>query len=435
MSRTGSGPITMAELRLHVPDAPLPRLVGWLSQVGDNIRVSFEAGYVVDAARPTLSQLYRGADEAQTRAILTAVNDERLVRIGRLPVFFENMLPEGHNRDRLAERRGVDRDDEFELLAAAGHDLPGALEVLPAHEVPQAVVELHATKQLEPLEPSAVAAPVEDGFSLGGFVTKFSMVHSGERYVVRKGTEAGEVLVKLPSIAYPDLVHNEACCYRLAEAVGVRTAGASARPVAELDLPGVALPFSHYLHVPRFDRRRLLDGRTQRVHFEELTQALGIDSRRKYRDLPAAMRALLVLLKQSPASDVHELDEVFRRWTAYALMGNTDAHSKNWALVYADGVHPRLAPAYDMVCVAAYFDPADPRALSQNRQMDESLRAWNEDAAEALAKSAGLLAFNRFRRVVRDTRALAIARWPALLQEAPARVAATVQQRLARTAD
>ena len=104
--------------------------------------------------------------------------------------------------------------------------------------------------------------------------------------------------------------------------------------------------------------------------------------------------------------------------------------SKNWALVYADGVHPRLAPAYDMVCVAAYFDPADPRALAQNRKMDESLRAWGEDAAEALAKAAGLLAFNRFRRIVRDTRERARARWPALLADAPERVARTITQRL-----
>src|SRR6185436_1211738 len=63
MSRI-AGPITMAELRLHVPDAAHPRRVGWLSQVGDNIRVSFDDAYVGDAARPTLSQLYRGAGEA-----------------------------------------------------------------------------------------------------------------------------------------------------------------------------------------------------------------------------------------------------------------------------------------------------------------------------------------------------------------------------------
>lgn len=62
--------------------------------------------------------------------------------------------------------------------------------------------------------------------------------------------------------------------------------------------------------------------------------------------------------------------------------------------------------------------------------MDESLKAWNEDAAEALAKAAGLLAFNRFRRVVRETRALAASAWPALLKDAPSRVAATIESRL-----
>jgi len=62
--------------------------------------------------------------------------------------------------------------------------------------------------------------------------------------------------------------------------------------------------------------------------------------------------------------------------------------------------------------------------------MDESLKAWNEDAAEALAKAAGLLAFNRFRRVVRETRQRARALWPALLADAPRRVAATITQRL-----
>jgi len=62
--------------------------------------------------------------------------------------------------------------------------------------------------------------------------------------------------------------------------------------------------------------------------------------------------------------------------------------------------------------------------------MDESLQAWNEDAAEALAKAAGLLAFNRFRRIVRDTRERARALWPALLADAPPRVAATIAKRL-----
>jgi serine/threonine-protein kinase HipA len=424
-------PLTFAEVLLHTPQAPAPVQVGWLSRAGDNLRVSFHEQYIGNPSRPTLSQLYRGRSEADTLAIMRAVNDVRLVRIGRLPVFFENMLPEGHNRERLAARRGVEVDDEFELLAAAGHDLIGAVEVLPARDVPHDVLELHATKGLEPLAANAVAAPVVDGFSIAGYVTKFSMVHTGHRYVIRRGTAAGEILAKLPSTHYTDMVLNEGACYRLAEAVGIRTAGATVRPIAELDIPDEALvPFTEYLHVPRFDRRRLEDGTVKRVHFEELTQALGLESRRKYKDLHGAMVALLIGLQASDAAGQDDIDEVFRRWTAYALMGNTDAHAKNWGLLYQNGRDFTLAPAYDMVCVAAYFDPDDHVSLAQNRKMDEALHKWDEDEAEALAKEAGLLNFNRARRVVRDTRKLAAAAWPAILETAPRSVAAEVSRRL-----
>lgn len=423
--------VTMAQLLLHLPDSRPPRAIGWLSQFGDNLRVSFASDYVNDVARPTLSQLYRGTTEADTRTILQAVNDERLVRLGKLPAFFSNLLPEGHNKTRLAQQRGVDESDELELLAAAGHDLTGALEVTPATDVPADVLELHVTKRLEPVEPATVAAPIEDGFSVPGFQTKFSAIHNGRRYTIRRGTEAGAFIAKLPSSTYPDIVLNEGTCFRLASAVGINTAGAEVRPIAELDVPeGVREEFSEFLLVPRFDRMKRADGSTGRVHFEELTQALGIDPNKKYHRLQDAMRALLVILKVSEAP-IEDFDEVFRRWTAYALMGNTDAHAKNWGLVYPDGRSARLAPAYDMVCVASYAAGADGGGLAINKKMDESLRAWDEDAAEALAKSAGLLNFNRARRVVRDTQLQAVHTWPAILADhAPASVRKTIKQRM-----
>lgn len=428
--------ITMAQLLLHTPGASQPTELGWMSTLGDNLRVSFAAAYVADRDRPTLSQLYTGANDAESRAILTARDDERLVRIGKLPSYFGNLLPEGPNRQRLADRRGVSVDDEFELLAAAGHDLIGGLEVVPAtHDIPAEVLNLHVTKGMEPLEANAVASPSDDGFSVGGYATKFSMVASGRRYVIRTGTTAGEILAKLPSTEYPDLVENEALCYALAEAVGITTAGATSRPIAELDLPEhVTKAFSHYLHVPRFDRALQPDGTIRRIHFEELAQAVGRDARNKYKDLPQAMQALLGVLKTSPASGILDLKEVFRRWTAYALMGNTDAHAKNWALMYLDGRHPTLAPAYDMVCVSAYFDPAEPTRLGVNRAMDASLSTWNEDEAERLAKSVGILQFNAMRKVVRDTRRLAKNNWPAILDTAPAHLASHLRQRLAQWA-
>ena len=85
-----------------------------------------------------------------------------------------------------------------ELLAAAGHDLMGALEVepVPAQEgVPDVVRYWHTTQGLDVLEPGFVEYPVEDAASLPGVVTKFSAVQDGRRYLVKRRGAAGTVIL------------------------------------------------------------------------------------------------------------------------------------------------------------------------------------------------------------------------------------------------
>ena len=50
------------------------------------------------------------------------------------------------------------------------------------------------------------------------------------------------------------------------------------------------------------------------------------------------------------------VDEFIRRLVFCVLIGNGDAHLKNWALIYPDRCAPALAPAYDLVCTLAYLD-------------------------------------------------------------------------------
>lgn len=71
------------------------RPIGYLSQYGDILRVSFDRDYIDDPQRPTLSLSYQGTDDAATRAILSAARDARLTRAdGKWPSFFQNLLPE-----------------------------------------------------------------------------------------------------------------------------------------------------------------------------------------------------------------------------------------------------------------------------------------------------------------------------------------------------
>ncbi|QNP48765.1 type II toxin-antitoxin system HipA family toxin [Diaphorobacter aerolatus] len=406
------------------------RAVGYLSQYGDILRVSFENDYIADANRPTLSLSYLGANEQDTQRILTSARDARLVRTdGRWPVYFQNLLPEGHNRERLAQERGCSPDDEFELLAAAGHDLMGALEVEPIspHEdIPDVVRYWHTTQGLDVLEPGFVEYPVEDATSLPGIVTKFSAVQDGRRYTVHRRGAAGSVILKLPTTHHPDLVANEYACYQLCQALGLQTADARIITREQADLPE-HVPFDEILAVQRFDH--LPDG--SRIHMEEFNQALGYAPRHKYgkglqQDWPTMLR-VLDRLSLEPVQDTREF---LARTVAAILMGNTDAHLKNWALIYPDGRHPRLAPVYDCVCVASFFEGTLPQQYAVNKAIDVTMRRLGWDDLEALIKSAGLLRASRHIALLRELVARAKAEWPALLQSAPGNMRTTVQSRL-----
>jgi serine/threonine-protein kinase HipA len=72
--------------------------IGVVNRIGgDRHLFSFEQQYIDDANRPTLSLSFKGQGGGlviPTRAVLA-----------RLPVFFSNLLPEGHLRDYLATAR------------------------------------------------------------------------------------------------------------------------------------------------------------------------------------------------------------------------------------------------------------------------------------------------------------------------------------------
>src|ERR1700757_2457021 len=106
------------------------RRIGVINRIsGDRYLFSFEQDYIEDQNRPTLSLSFKG--QAGGLVIPT-----RPVT-ARLPVFFSNLLPEGHLRDYLAARADVKPQREFFLLAVLGADLPGALTVAPMDQSPQ----------------------------------------------------------------------------------------------------------------------------------------------------------------------------------------------------------------------------------------------------------------------------------------------------------
>lgn len=424
--------IKYLRLLLHTPGGS-KRAIGYLSAYGDILRVSFDDDYIQDEQRPALSLNYRGATEPDTRAILSAVRDRRLTsNDGRWPAFFQNLLPEGHNRDRLAKARGCDKDDEFELLAAAGHDLMGAVEVAPIQSdetIPHSVRHWQLAMGLDVLEPGFVASPVEDAAALPGVVTKFSAIQEGRRYVVKRHGNAGSYILKLPSTRHPDLAEIEAMGFELCNNLGLDCAHAQLISREQAELPE-HIQFETLLAVKRFDRTD--DGR--RVHMEEFAQVLGFTPKQKYgTDMLRDHGQMLRVLDQLSGRPAPDTKEFLLRFVTYILMGNTDAHLKNWALIYPDGTTPRLAPVYDPVSVSSFFAGASPQDYALNRAIDAKLSVLSWEDVEGLMKVGGLRRTSNLLRQCKALVAQAKADWPAMLKDAPPAMAKEVMARLGGT--
>lgn len=318
--------------------------VGVLVQRGDHTRFTFDPEYWRSRDRPVLGLRFEEHPGWGLSAKL------------RLPPWFSNLLPEGRLRDWIARERGVSVQREMELLAQVGHDLPGAIRVLPDAEAPAAWVSNGA--DLPHVASSALESGSADGplplrFSLAGVGMKFSMLQRGDRLVLPAGGEAGDWIVKLPDAHYPRVPRNEHTMMQLAQAAGIDVPEIRLLDRADFpDLPHNAWPNeeTEAFAIRRFDRgpdRSL-------VHIEDLAQVRGFYPEQKYDGTFETIGALIYR-----GRDTLALREFAKRLAFFILIGNGDAHLKNWSLIYHDRRVPTLAPAYDIVSTVPYVPSED----------------------------------------------------------------------------
>jgi serine/threonine-protein kinase HipA len=262
----------------------------------------------------------------------------------RLPNWFGHTLPEGRLRRAVADAAHVNIEREFHLLASiGGEDLPGGLRVRPAD---RPIDDLHAELGSEATDAGSTVDP-RLKFSLAGVQLKFSSRALGKGFAIPGSGDAVDWILKLPGgTGYERVTDLEAAILTLARAVGIPVPNHGLVPIAEVEgLPEWATGApGNVLAVERFDR--LAGG--GRVHFEELAQVLDIptasdDAKYARGNLETVVRATLALAGSADAFDA------VRRIVFAVLVGNGDAHLKNWAFTYPDGRRARLSPAYDLV--------------------------------------------------------------------------------------
>jgi len=303
---------------------------------GDRQFFAFEQDYIDDPQRPTLSLSFKGS----TGGLVTHFRP-----VGRrVPVFFSNLLPEGHLRDYLAKRADVNPEREFFLLAVLGADLPGALMVAPLedHEQPSGPHDGHDgdTRRGE--------GPLR--FSLAGVQLKFSAVmEASGGLTIPAGGMGGSWIVKLPSARFVAVPENELAMLELARRVGITVPENKLVDVAGIKrLPEQAHAVGgRALAVKRFDR--LPDGTP--VHMEDFAQVFGEFPNNKYKFHSYADIAAVLWAEIGEDAVL----EFVRRLVFSVVIGNADMHLKNWSLLYPDRRRPALSPGYDFVATLPYI--------------------------------------------------------------------------------
>ena len=387
---------------------PIALPVSLMSATGEVLPVGFLARDRADNVMFTPSLDYREAgprrpilsarwhvpgDEDKTRARL-ANEADKTARQGILPGWFSNLLPEGALRDMVERGMPSGRTSDFDVIRHLGSDLPGGV-VVGSGEAPgdRTVWDLRTDDGTPRIR-----------FSLAGIQLKFSAVRRDDRLTVPSMGTSGNLIVKLPNARYPGLVELEAASLALARAAGIEVAEFDVVPSDRVDgLPDRLIAGPTVLVVARFDRTE-----RGRIHMEDFAQILGAVGDQKYSR--GNDESCVNVVRRFSRLGQADVVQAVRRLVVNLLLGNTDAHLKNWSLLYDRPTAPRLAPAYDIVALRALL-PDDRMALKLRGKNDPAL--VSEETFVSFAKFVGLPE-RIMRTVVRETVEQATLAWPDL---------------------
>lgn len=269
--------------------------------------------------------------------------------------FLDGLLPEGESRASIARTFRLAERDTYGLIRALGRDCAGAVVIQPIEDpAPRAPI----TTTAEPISPNEIDALVRDlksaPLGAGGRV-RISLAGVQEKLVLTRMPDGswGRPVDATPSThilkpeiaAFPDTVANEVFCMRVATHLGLDVASVETTHIGGRQL----------IVVERYDRVVDADGTVRRVHQEDFCQATGVAPQAKYEeDGGPSLRQIAGVVRDVATPE--SLDRLLEAVTVNALIGNGDAHAKNFSLQHIEDGALSLAPLYDLMCTLYYGD-------------------------------------------------------------------------------
>ena len=266
---------------------------------------------------------------------------------GQVSAFVEGLLPEGNVRRHLATEANVPVTDTMGLLRRVGAECAGAIQFLPdgvepgdghvrrlsADEVTRLVADLPTYHLPDGTTPQASLAGIQDKVLL-------ARLPDGSWGWPEAGASSTHIIKPEPvGGALPYLVQTEDWALRVARHAQVSAAESVVAAFDDRDA----------IIVTRYDRTRS----GERLHQEDFCQALGLDPQAKYESTAEFARygSRLRRLARAAAARSRDPDSfriaLLEAITFNVVIGNGDAHSKNYSVLIDRAGSVSLAPLYD----------------------------------------------------------------------------------------
>lgn len=275
----------------------------------------------------------------------------------RIRPYLWGLLPDNELvLQRWARQFRVSATRPLDLLAQVGRDLPGAIQILSVGEDladasgevewlgdEEIAAELRRVREDE----AAWLPPKGRGrWSLAGAHPKVALVFHEGRWGRPNGALATNRILKPAIAGFADHEINEHLCLAAAALCGLLAA------------PSALATFGseRAVVVTRFDRLSSPDGTVERMHQEDLCQALAVSPANKYESDSGPSAAQIAALLRSQISGAVGREALWRFFEALVfnwLIAAPDAHAKNYSLLHL-GRAVRLAPLYDLASALPY---------------------------------------------------------------------------------
>jgi len=275
----------------------------------------------------------------------------------RTEAYFGGLLPESEiARKAIGKRYGINHHNNFSLLRAIGYDCAGAVSLHSVEELINPDTISHFPLRGKVLSEEALCQHIQElpqkplflgveglRLSLAGAQDKAAVCLINDEIALPLDGCPTTHILKPVIQGFEGMVHNEYLCLRIASRIG-------------LTVPKVEIRWAQdvpYLLIERYDRE-VSNNQVRRIHQEDFCQALGIVSAQKYQNEGGPDFTTCFDLLRNTTQPVKDRNALAALMVFNYLIGNMDAHGKNFSLLHHDANIIGITPVYDVVCTRVY---------------------------------------------------------------------------------